>query len=193
MSSYTWLPQYKDLILSYLILFYLIYLILSYLILSCSKILYSLEFGSEDHINQAYNYTLSMTAERLSKLRQMMHQILCWMLNQMFRVLRCWNRRRERLTILRYTHTEEERSWKYCFANHIYFCSCFCSVLCSCLLLQPLSSFTCLLQCNAPEFCILWDLSQKIMSYKHTTIQFYNGRTTVYWLLSLIMQKRQLC
>ena len=132
--------------------------------------------------------------------RQMLHQMLFQILHQILRYMHnrcstrcsdwCSNRRRERLTILRYTHTEEERSSKYCFANHIYFCSCFCSVLCSCLLLQPLSSFTCLLQCNDPEFCILWDLSQKIMSYRHATIQFYNGRTSVYWLLSLIMQKK---
>ena len=89
----------------------------------------------------------------------------------MFRVLRCSNRRRERLTILRYTHTEEERSWKYCFANHIYFCSCFCSVLCSCLLLQPLSSFTCLLRCNDPEFEYLDILTQKKKEAENTVLQ----------------------
>ena len=38
--------------------------------------MYSLEFGSEDHIKQAYNHTMYITAERMSKLRQMVHQIL---------------------------------------------------------------------------------------------------------------------
>ena len=50
--------------------------------------------------------------------------------------------------------------------NISFFCSCFCSYL----LLHPLSSHTCLPQCNAPEFCILWNLGQKKKEAEQNTI-----------------------
>ena len=60
-----------------------------------------------------------MIAARLSKLRQMVHQILRWILNQMLRMLRCSNRKREADNTQMFKQKKKE-------AENTVYCCIFC-------------------------------------------------------------------